>query len=210
MKGADRRRELLVWLEERGSLTLTDIAARFAVSKMTVHRDLELLEKRRALKRIHGGALAEAGVRDGQPVTTTTSALRRDSCLICERPVGPHLLYTVTTGGEQQRFCCPHCGVSAQLAYPEQVRMAMATDFLSGRPHPAQQSWFVLGSVVVPCCRPSMLTFEDEAMARRFQTGFGGHLERLEGALDYLRGEMSLHRDEPGCPHCVARHSGNR
>ena len=134
---------------------------------------------------------------------------RSDICPICQRPVGPQLRYSLTSvGGAQQPFCCAHCGISAQLAFPEQRAMALATDFLSGRPHPAQQSWFVLGSVVVPCCHPSMLTFEDEAMARRFQTGFGGRISRLSEALDYLRQEMSLHRDGAGCPHCAAGHRG--
>ncbi len=209
MKGMERRRELLAWLEERGSLSVAEIVARFGVSKMTVHRDLEALEQRRALRRIHGGVIAGGGDRDTRlPAMPAVASPPREFCLICQRPVGQHLHYTLTTvAGEQQRFCCPHCGVSAQLAFPEQSRMAMATDFLTGRPHPAQQSWFVLGSVVTPCCRPSMLTFEEEEMAERFRTGFGGRVARLEQALAYLRGEMSLHRDEPGCPHCAAMHS---
>lgn len=203
MKGMERRRELLSWLNEQGSVTLTGIVNRFRVSKMTAHRDLEMLEQRRLLKRIHGGAIAM-----NTPVPSGTAsavpAQRRDNCLICQRPVGPHLLYSlISTDGAQRHFCCPHCGVSAQLAYPEQSAMAMATDYLTGRPHPVQHSWFVLGSVVVPCCRPSMLTFEDEEMARRFQSGFGGRLGRLAEALDYLRGEMRLHQGDEGCPHCA-------
>jgi len=208
MKGIERRRELLEWLEERGHLSLAEIVARFGVSKMTVHRDLEVLEKRQALKRIHGGVIAEETAREVAPTLQATTPPHGGGCLICQRSIPQHLLYTLTTdSGVQQRFCCAHCGVSAQLASTGKVRMAMATDFLTGRPHPAQQSWFVLGSVVLPCCRPSLLTFEDEEMARRFQTGFGGRLSDLKGALDYLRGEMSLHRDEPGCPHCAAIHT---
>lgn len=205
MKGAERRRKLLVWLEEQESASLAEIAMRFGVSKMTAHRDLEILDKRQALKRIHGGAIA-AKKREGVlPATIDPVARRRDDCLICQRPVSQHLLYSLTTTGNDQRsFCCPHCGVSAQLANPEQTAMAMATDFLTGRPHPAQHSWFVLGSVVVPCCHPSMLTFADEAMARRFQAGFGGQLGRLPKALAYLRDEMGLHHESSGCPHCAA------
>lgn len=209
MKGTERRRELLAWLETRESVSLAEIVARFGVSKMTAHRDLEILEKRQALKRIHGGAVAAKkkhgfGLAISEPVPR-----RRADCLICQRPVSQHLLYALTTtGGEQQQFCCPHCGVSAQLANLEQTTMAMATDFLSGRPHPAQYSWFVLGSVVVPCCHPSMLTFEDEAMARRFQTGFGGQLGRLSKALAYLQDEMGLHHKGSGCPHCAAENMG--
>lgn len=206
MKGVERRRELLVWLEAKESVSLAEIVARFGVSKMTVHRDLEILEKRQVLKRIHGGAIVSKK-RQGLGLATFDPLPRRhDDCLICKRPVSQHLLYSLTAiGSEQRQFCCPHCGVSAQLAFPEQSPMAMATDFLTGRPHPAQHSWFVLGSVVVPCCRPSMLTFEDEVMARRFQLGFEGRIGRLADALDYLQGEMSLHQQgTEGCPHCAA------
>lgn len=207
MKGTERRRELLEWLEAKENVALAEIVARFGVSKMTAHRDLDILEKRQVLKRIHGGAIASK-MRSGiDPTTIDPVARRRDDCRICQRPVSQHLLYSLMTiGGVQQQFCCPHCGVSAQLANPEKtaMAMAMATDFLTGRPHPAQHSWFVLGSVVAPCCHPSMLTFEDEAMARRFQTGFGGRVSRLPNAIDYLKDEMSLHHEDLGCPHCAA------
>lgn len=204
MNGPERRRELLAWLEAKGNVSLAEIVARFGVSKMTAHRDLDLLEKRQMLKRIHGGAIA-AIKREGDIAAKNDRVARqRDDCPICQRPVSQHLLYSLAPiGSDQRQFCCPHCGVSAQLAKPERTAMAMATDFLTGRPHPAQHSWFVLGSVVAPCCHPSMLTFEDEAMARRFQRGFGGKLGRLSNALAYLKDEMCLHHEDLGCPHCA-------
>jgi hypothetical protein len=203
MKGSDRRRDLLSWLNEKGSLSLSEIVSRFEISKMTAHRDLDILEKRHSLKRIHGGAIAVTTNKDSNLGPLPPAPQKRDTCSICHRPVAQHLLYSLTqVGGVQLQFCCPHCGVSAQLATSDQMVMAMATDFLSGRPHPAQQSWFVLGSDVAPCCRPSMLTFEDQSMAGRFQTGFGGRIGRLKDALDYLREEMSLHRQDDECPHC--------
>lgn len=204
MKGTERRRALLEWLNEKGLLTLAEVVGRFAVSKMTAHRDLTLLENRQMLKRIHGGAVAVTKEPVAGAATTGRARQLMEPCLICHRQVGQHLLYSLTPrDGDPLRYCCPHCGVSAQLAASGQMVMALATDFLTGRPHPAQHSWFVLGSVVVPCCRPSMLTFEDEAMARRFQVGFGGEVGRLIDALAYLRREMSLSQDEGGCPHCV-------
>lgn len=209
MNGSERRRELLAWLEAKENVSLAEIVARFGVSKMTAHRDLELLEKRQLLKRIHGGAIT-AKKREGDSAAKTGHAARqRGDCPICQRPVSPQLLYSLTPiGSEQRHFCCPHCGVSAQLANPERSAMAMATDFLTGRPHPAQHSWFVLGSVVAPCCYPSILTFADETMARRFLTGFGGKVGRLSNALAYLEEEMCLHHEGLGCPHCAAAGSG--
>ena len=56
MRSTGRRKELLSWLEVEGTLSLAEMVARFGVSKMTIHRDLDLLEQRQVLKRIHGGA----------------------------------------------------------------------------------------------------------------------------------------------------------
>lgn len=205
MTGTERRRQLLVWLNEAGSLSLQELVGRFGVSKMTVHRDLALLERRQALRRIHGGAIAVEKERPASGVSAGAAARVPESCGICQRPVSAHLLYSLTLpGGAPQPFCCAHCGVSAQLGISAQPMMIMTTDFLSGRPHPAQHSWFVLGSDVVPCCRPSMLTFEDQAMARRFQSAFGGQLGRLSTAIDFLREEMGGDRKEDGCPHCAS------
>lgn len=204
MKATDRRKELLEWLESEHSLSLLQIAERFNISKMTAHRDLEKLEKRNALKRIHGGAVT-AGKPAGINIPAAHVSPGQGTCVICYRPASQHLLYSLTLGnGEQRIACCPHCGVSAHLMLGNQVVMALATDYLTGQPHPAQGSFFLLGSAAAPCCRPSMLTFEDMEMARRFQKGFGGSLGNLENAIDYLQEEMSLHRDGESCPHCTA------
>jgi len=205
MKGTERRKALMAWLEEEGSLSLTEIVERFAISKMTAHRDLEALENRQLLKRIHGGAVSI----DRPQVSAAGSAPPVEpaagQCVVCFRPTSQHLLYSLTLrSGEQYKACCPHCGVAAQLQYGNEVAMALTADYLTGRPHPAQSSYFLLGSAAAPCCKPSMLTFEDEGMARRFQTGFGGSLGRIEDAASFLLEEMSLHREGDDCPHCAA------
>ena len=203
MRGTERRKQLLEWLEEERSLSLMQIVERFGVSKMTAHRDLEVLEMRNALKRIHGGAVAID--RTPPQPTNGSPATGQASCLVCYRPASQHLLYSLTLmSGEQKVACCPHCGVSAHLMLGDQVAMALTADYLTGRPHPVQGSFFVLGSAAIPCCRPSMLTFEDAEMARRFQSGFGGTVGKLEDAITYLQEEMSLHREGGDCPHCAA------
>ena len=201
MKGTERRKELLEWLAQEKNLSLVEIVERFEISKMTAHRDLEALEQRNALKRIHGGVVAI----DKPAPASVNGSVKQGTCVICFRPASQHLLYSLTMkNGEQKVACCPHCGVSAHLMHGEQVAMALTADYLTGRPHPAQSTIFVLGSAAAPCCKPSMLTFEDAEMAQRFQDGFGGIIGNLEDATNYLQEEMSLHRDEEGCPHCAA------
>jgi len=205
MKGTERRKALIAWLEQEGSLSLNEIVERFAISKMTAHRDLEALESRQLLKRIHGGAISIN--RPQSPAAASPAAMDQSvgQCVVCYRPTSQHLLYSLTLrSGEQYKACCPHCGVSAQMHYGNEVAMALTADYLTGRPHPVQGSYFLLGSAAIPCCKPSMLTFEDEEMARRFQAGFGGSLGRIEDAASFLLEEMSLHRDGDDCPHCAA------
>ncbi len=204
MKGTERRKELQKWLGQEKSVSLMQIVERFGISKMTAHRDLEALERRNALKRIHGGAVSL-----DKPASTTSPARGlypgQGSCVICYRPASQHLFYSLTLmDGEQKLACCPHCGVSAHMMLGDQVSMALTADYLTGRPHPAQSSVFLLGSAAAPCCKPSMLTFEDADMAKRFQTGFGGSIGNLDDAIHFLKEEMSLHRDEESCPHCAA------
>lgn len=204
MNCTDRRKELLNWLDREGSLSTRQIAERFKVTKMTVHRDLLLLEKRQALRRIHGGVLAiPKPVEPAEPFRTGLPVSTQNQCLICFRTATQHLLYSLTlSNGESKQACCPHCGISAHLLYKEQVVMALAADYLTGRQHPARSSCFLLGSVAAPCCRPSILTFEREDMASRFQAGFGGTLGDLDDAIAFLQQELSLDHGKKICPKC--------
>ncbi|MGW8195136.1 MAG: DeoR family transcriptional regulator [Desulforhopalus sp.] len=207
MKSTERRKELLDWLEKDGTLTLAEMVNYFGVSKMTIHRDLDCLAQRRALKRIHGGA-ARLEQQSSQQEDGSFEQLSKKKCLICNRPPSQQLLYTITLkNGQQKVACCPHCGISAHLLLGDQVAMALTADFLSGRLHSAQHSFFVMEGVVAHCCKPSVLTFDDEEMAIRFQRGFGGRIGRFNDALAFLKKDISLHAPD-GCPHCASAAEG--
>jgi DeoR/GlpR family transcriptional regulator of sugar metabolism len=63
MKRDDRQAAIMDLLVEQGSVELEDLAQRFAVSKMTIHRDLDELEQAGVLRKIRGGATTEAGTQ---------------------------------------------------------------------------------------------------------------------------------------------------
>jgi DeoR family transcriptional regulator, copper-sensing transcriptional repressor len=214
MKASQRRKELLTMIQEKGGLSLKEITEQFDVSKMTIHRDLDVLESRGLIRRIFGGAVPAEEIKTPTPAVApppsplrgSSSAHPLDSCLVCLRPVTQHLLYGITLAtGEQYFACCPHCGLSAHLRHRENITSAMTADFLSGRPHPAHRSFYLMGSTAAPCCTPSILTFENEDQARRFQTGFGGKVGPLQEALEYLQDEMSMDGGKKGCPHCATQ-----
>jgi DeoR family transcriptional regulator, fructose operon transcriptional repressor len=54
----ERRKQVLNHVEERGFITLADLAREMSVSESTIRRDLGYWERQGALKRIHGGAMS--------------------------------------------------------------------------------------------------------------------------------------------------------
>ncbi|ASQ03431.1 DeoR/GlpR transcriptional regulator [Sinorhizobium meliloti WSM1022] len=56
MKPEDRRQAIMDVLMEAGTASVEELALRFGVSKMTVHRDLDDLEQAGLLRKVHGGA----------------------------------------------------------------------------------------------------------------------------------------------------------
>lgn len=63
MKREERRQAIMDLLVENRAVDLDDLAARFAVSKMTIHRDLDDLEQAGLLRKVRGGATIEAGTQ---------------------------------------------------------------------------------------------------------------------------------------------------
>jgi DeoR/GlpR family transcriptional regulator of sugar metabolism len=66
MLGHERRRLLLELIREKGSVLITDLEKKLAVSRMTVYRDLDALEQEGLVRKVHGGVIAVE--RDPSPV----------------------------------------------------------------------------------------------------------------------------------------------
>ncbi len=58
MLAEDRRKILLEKVAQRGSLSVADAEAHLNVSRMTIHRDLDVLADEGLLRKVHGGAVA--------------------------------------------------------------------------------------------------------------------------------------------------------
>ena len=63
MKREERRQEIINLLVESRAVELDEVAARFGVSKMTIHRDLDDLERAGVLRKVRGGATIDAGTQ---------------------------------------------------------------------------------------------------------------------------------------------------
>ncbi|PDT50141.1 DeoR family transcriptional regulator [Sinorhizobium fredii] len=63
MRREERQQLIVNLLVENKTVDLDDLADRFAVSKMTIHRDLDDLEQAGVLRKIRGGATIDAGTQ---------------------------------------------------------------------------------------------------------------------------------------------------
>jgi len=61
MLSEERHKQILDVLDSSGSTLVSQLAARFQVSEMTIRRDLITLEKKGFLHRVHGGAVSSRG-----------------------------------------------------------------------------------------------------------------------------------------------------
>ena len=63
MKAETRRQGIMDVLMDAGSASVDDLAVRFGVSRMTVHRDLDDLEQSGLLRKVRGGASIQSSFR---------------------------------------------------------------------------------------------------------------------------------------------------
>jgi DeoR/GlpR family transcriptional regulator of sugar metabolism len=61
MLPSQRYQKILELLQKNGSATVAELVAEFGTSEMTIRRDLDVLEKRYLLRRVHGGAMSARG-----------------------------------------------------------------------------------------------------------------------------------------------------
>lgn len=61
MLSVERHQHILDMLEKNDHVLVADLVDRFAVSEMTIRRDLDVLERRGLLRRVHGGAVSNRG-----------------------------------------------------------------------------------------------------------------------------------------------------
>ncbi len=62
MNPEDRRQEIVNLVMQAGTVHLDELVVHFGVSRMTIHRDLDLLEHRGLLRKERGGATAESSL----------------------------------------------------------------------------------------------------------------------------------------------------
>lgn len=181
MAVTQRQRTILETLAAQGLVDIGELAQALGVSPMTIHRDLDQLERAGQLRKVRGGALPP---EQGEAF---------DACLACYGPLNSRTQVVLhLADGSQRRACCPHCGLMALNQGTLAVASVLVTDFLYGRMVNGRTASYLAVPAITVCCTPTLLTFEDVQNAQRFQAGFGGQLLSLEEAAAFLQAEMHL------------------
>jgi len=85
MNLAERQSKIVEMVMDQGAVTIADICQAFGVSDMTARRDLNELDRRGLLRRVHGGAVANFGRSYEPPFTTRATKQQEAKVLIGRR-----------------------------------------------------------------------------------------------------------------------------
>ncbi len=172
-----RQKHILERLSQEEVLTVTQLADELAVSKMTIHRDLDVLQQSGLILKQHSKVFA-------------TSKLKGDDASVChmcnQRIKEQNAFLLITKEGRKIHLCCPHCGLIA-FSHRDDIWQTFATDFLHGYIVSAFNASYLIEHQLTICCSPSVLAFASEQEAKGFQKGFGGRVVDMNTAIGVLR-----------------------
>ena len=178
----ERQKQLLAWLKEEETLSITEISKRLNVSEMTVYRDIKpLLEENKINKTSGGVSLA------------STFNVASNACTYCLKELNNrHPMQIITNDQNVEQLCCPHCGLLRYKDIEKNVSQIICRDFLQNTTISAKLAYFILDTDFnLNCCQPQVLTFDSLKYAEQFQKGFGGTVLRFEQAVEEISKRMN-------------------
>lgn len=178
----ERRQQLLKWLNQEGSLAITEISNRLQVSEMTVYRDIKpLLDEKVVIKTSRGISLA--------PILNGSS----NTCSYCLKEMNNrHPVQIITYDLRVEQLCCPHCGLLRYKDIEKDVSQIICRDFLQNSTISAKIAYYLMDADFnLNCCQPQVLTFESLKQAEQFQKGFGGVVLLFEEAITEIHKRMN-------------------
>ena len=109
MFAVERQEIICRMLMQKGSVSLSELTGKFAVSVETVRRDLLALEKRGKLHRIHGGAVACTGVKEHKTLSVRMDEYEKEkkelAAYACSLVTEGDFI-AVDGGSTAIQFCC--------------------------------------------------------------------------------------------------------
>jgi DeoR family transcriptional regulator, copper-sensing transcriptional repressor len=178
----ERQQQILTWVEEEGTLRVSEISSRLGVSEMTVYRDLKpLLENNKITKTSTG---ISAAIQD--------DSKRKDRCVYCLKPAtNRKSVQLIKTDHSIEQTCCPHCGLLRYQDIGDVVAQIMCRDFLTDVTISGKTATYLIGANLnLNCCHPQVIAFDSRMQASQFQKGFGGTLHSFHEAISLISKEM--------------------
>mgnify|MGYP001202624611 CR=1 FL=1 len=183
-RSIDREKKILELLQKQGSASIQELVEAFGVSNMTIHRELNKLAEAGVIQKKHGGV----------SLVTKSPAEDSNQCAMCNKPISARTVFIVQLeNGEQKRACCAHCGLMIQ-SQSKGAFQSLTADYLHGHIISANQAIYILGSDLMICCVPSVLSFGSRQDAEKFQRGFNGILATMEETIQHMHKMMHAHQ----------------
>ncbi|MFC3882403.1 DeoR family transcriptional regulator [Bacillus songklensis] len=181
MLPVERQQQILTWLEQEGTLRVSDISKRLKVSEMTVYRDLKpLIEEQKVFKTSNGITL------------TAQNYISSNRCSYCYKDSNTRLSVQLIKKNQQvEHACCSHCGLLRFQSIEDTVSQIICRDFLRDTTISAKTATFLLyADIDLNCCQPQVIAFESLKQAKQFQLGFGGKIHSFKEAIQAIKIEM--------------------
>ena len=89
---AERRQKMLLIINQQGTATITQLSDQFAVSEMTIHRDLKFLESSGRVQKTYGGVVAN------QAIIETEYERRRRTNIEAKQMIGKEAAKLIDNG----------------------------------------------------------------------------------------------------------------
>lgn len=176
-----RQQQILTWLEQEGTLRVSEISERLGVSEMTVYRDIKpLIDEQKVSKTSKGITL----------VAQTPNLLNR--CAYCLKEPNSRMAVQLIKKNQQiEQACCPHCALLRYKDIEQDVSQMICRDFLKDTTISAKTAIYLLNAdIQLNCCQPQVIVFESKKQAKQFRKGFGGTIYSFDEAIQAIVDEM--------------------
>jgi hypothetical protein len=102
----------------------------------------------------------------------------------CGKPISENQKVLIYTAESEEKYCCPHCGLSAFKRAKDQVKEVHVGDYNTGELINAEKAYFVENYFTEsPCCEGAWISFAERQEARKFIFKGGGRIVDLQGKM---------------------------
>ncbi|MCS7204374.1 MAG: DeoR family transcriptional regulator [Leptospiraceae bacterium] len=184
----NRKASILEILKEKKVTTAKDLSKMLNVSEMTIYRDIRELSNEGFIDKKHGSIK----IQEKENKQKIEDQNQNKQCPICFKNINPQTSYKILLDtSEIVEACCEHCGLILHQKYEQKNVAAICYDFIKRQPINSYEANFVVDSLAVPCCSPSVIAFNNKEDAERFTKGFGGKVLNFVDAYNELKNRSS-------------------